>query len=239
MKNVDVIEQSMAFTFSGRTGEDSVSEPVKITNAKADTLEHFCFIVAAFGIPISIGNIKRVQDLLEPVSIGSNTRGKLRKIFKLSEEEPATEFLSAFGGAGRTHDREKYIFQMIGSGKSWRIFKHEGKLVHFIRSETFYGFGKKGFGSFEILPERLWQFLLFCFSDIFHCPHGLTSHMIFVNYDLCFWKTDVCDIPEMEIHIGDKVMDVVPGAKAPKVLYQVIFITIRKNIQHFPVLWIR
>ena len=155
MKNVDVIEQSMAFTFSGGTVEDSVSEPIKITNAKADTFENFCFIVAAFGIPIGIRDVKRIEDFLEPVAVGSDTGGKLRNLLKFSEEEPVTEILSALSGVRRMHDREEFIFQIISSGKSRRYFKHKGKPVHFAWSEMIHGFGKKGFGSFEILPERL------------------------------------------------------------------------------------
>ncbi len=48
----------MTFTFSCRTVEDSVSEPIKITNAKADTFKYFCFIVAALCIPVEIRDLK-------------------------------------------------------------------------------------------------------------------------------------------------------------------------------------
>lgn len=48
----------MVFSFSGRTVQDSVSELVKNTNTKTNTLEHWCLIVAVLGIPVGRKNIK-------------------------------------------------------------------------------------------------------------------------------------------------------------------------------------
>ena len=93
--------------------EDSVSEIAEVTHPKADALQDFGFVVAAFNKAIRPWDIHRVEDLVEPVAVCVCTIVELGQIHDFHSQQPVCEPSPALGrGAGADHS-EELIFHTI------------------------------------------------------------------------------------------------------------------------------
>ena len=78
--------------------ENSLSEIVKVSHAKADTLQDFGFVVTTLNITIRPGNIHGVQYFLEPVAVGCDAILELRHFHHFYRKQPVRKSWSAFSG---------------------------------------------------------------------------------------------------------------------------------------------
>ena len=80
----------------GSTMKDPVSESGEFSDSEANTLEHLCFVVAAFSKAIGVVAVESVQDRFAPVMKSFCTGIKFWQIGVFRKIDPVGQLFPAF-----------------------------------------------------------------------------------------------------------------------------------------------